>query len=665
MRARATGEILPVSRFRANPSTDPTFLSTASADVATHPKLARAAIIERGGERIGVLGVTPPDLANISSPGGVRVTGPAGATLVSPRTYDIDALAAHLQPTVDALKAAGCNKILLATQLQQIDNEKALARGLDGVDVIIAGGSGTIYVNDPANLLPGDSAAGAYPFLTTDKAGRTVAIVSTEGQCQYLGRLLVDFDADGNVLAAGGDTLPVTTARVEAVWGGGDPFAPGTRGAAVKAVTDVVGAVINAKDGLVLGRSGVFLEGRRTVVRQQESNLGNLSADANLWYARQYDPSVRVSLKNGGGIRNAIGSVDANGTPQPTRANQGVGKAAGDISRLDIEDSLKFNNALSLVTVTARQLKWLLEHGVAGSNGTGADRSTPGQFCQLGGVVVVVDLDRAPQTYSAAANVISSVNGGGRIRYVALLDDAGVPSEVLVSDGEVIDPDRTVRMVTLNFLANAGSAGSDFGGDSYPFPYINRLNGDPAYGRSDLSSPALTPPLPAGFPNRADFAAAGTEQDAFAEYLAAFHATLPFGLPETSSDLDRRIVQGQADSDGDGVGNGDETSLFVLGLDPDTANSPAQVRAIGRLMGLGRGEVVGNPSAFGLFTAPRADFRLDGLVLPLAADARVRLTLQSSPDLEAWTDEATVEEVRVDATQPTRFFRFRTEAVVP
>jgi hypothetical protein len=70
---------------------------------------------------------------------------------------------------VDSLRAAGCNKILLSSQLQQIDNEKALAQALDGVDIIVAGGSGTIYVNDPSNLLPGDKSAGRYPYITTDK----------------------------------------------------------------------------------------------------------------------------------------------------------------------------------------------------------------------------------------------------------------------------------------------------------------------------------------------------------------------------------------------------------------------------------------------------------------------------------------------------------------
>ncbi|MCU0748873.1 MAG: hypothetical protein MUF13_04925, partial [Akkermansiaceae bacterium] len=337
---RFTSAIRNTGAFAPHPNENYPGISTSP----TNAKLARSAIIERGGEKIGVLGVTPPDLASISSPGLVTVTGPTGAVVVSPRTYDIDALAAHLQPTIDALVAAGCNKIVMASQLQQIDNEKLLATKLRHVDIIVAGGSGTIYSNSGI-LQPGDTSAGAYPFTTTDLDGRTVAVVSGDGQYQYLGRLVVDFNAAGHITSvnSASDNIAVNAAAVTAQWGAADPYAVGTRGGTVKVVTDAVSAIINAKDGLIIGKSSVYLEGRRTNVRQQETNFGNLSADANLWYAKQVDSTVEVSLKNGGGIRNSIGAVSPLGVPGITAANPSAGKAAGDVSRLDLEDSLKFN----------------------------------------------------------------------------------------------------------------------------------------------------------------------------------------------------------------------------------------------------------------------------------------------------------------------------------
>lgn len=655
LNARFTSAIRNTGAFAPHPGENFPGISASP----TNAKLAKSAIIERGGEKIGVLGVTPPDLASISSPGLVTVTGPTGAVMVSPRTYDIDALALHIQPTIDALVAAGCNKIVLATQLQQIDNEKLLATKLRHVDIIVAGGSGTIYSNSGV-LQPGDVSAGAYPFSTTDLDGSIVAVVSGDGQYQYLGRLVVDFNAAGHITAVNNasDNIAVTAAAVTAQWGAADPYAVGTRGGTVKAVTDAVGAIINAKDGLILGKSSVYLEGRRTNVRQQETNFGNLSADANLWYAKNIDSTVEVSLKNGGGIRNSIGAVSNLGVPGITNANISAGKLAGDVSRLDLEDSLKFNNQLTLFTVTASELKILLEHAVAGSNGTGAANNSPGQFCQLGGIQVVADLAETPVSFTSATNVISAVNGGTRIRYAALLDSAGVVTEVIISNGIVLNPSRLVRMVTLNFLVN-GAAGSDFGGDNYPFPYLSRLSSvenrldlttDSSANAYTLATSTLAVPPAQG---------AGSEQDAFAEFMLAFHASTAFNKADTAVGLDRRILQGTTDSDTDGYSN--TLEVGSLGLDPDVANTSSQVNtALTNIRTAGRTDVTSNPRAYSLYTPSSIqDLRGTGNLLVQAQGANVTLTLpiQKSTTLGDWESAG-----ELDLTFPKienkEFYRF-------
>ena len=146
---------------------------------------------------------------------------------------------------------------------------------------------------------------------------------------------------------------------------------------------------MTAKDGNVFGETDVFLEGRRGEVRTEETNLGNLTADANLAYAKELDPSVTVSIKNGGGIRAPIGFISNDGDELPTQENGDI-KEEGEISQLDIENSLRFNNELSLLTVTAAELKQILEHAVAASGGD----ATPGQFPQ----VVVLNLALTPRT---------------------------------------------------------------------------------------------------------------------------------------------------------------------------------------------------------------------------------------------------------------------------
>ena len=118
-------------------------------------------------------------------------------------------------------------------------------------------------------------------------------------------------------------------------------------------------------------------------MRSQETNLGNLTADANLFAARTAAQPPVVSIKNGGGIRAQIGFVDAEtGSLLPPEANPVSGKQAGEVSQLDIENTLKFNNSLVLLTVTAAQLKSILEYAVAATTSSG----TPGRFPQVGGM---------------------------------------------------------------------------------------------------------------------------------------------------------------------------------------------------------------------------------------------------------------------------------------
>ena len=457
--------------------------------------------------RYGIVGATTPLVASISSTGGVTVQNPGAGT------NDMVALAAILQPTIDAMTGLGVDKIILVTHLQQFRLEQTLIGLLRDVDVVIAGGSDTILADGTDRLRAGDTAAGTYPFLTTNANGQPAAIVSTDGQYSYVGRLVVDFDASGvlvpgSIVAAQSGAFATDEQGVLDLWGNlTDPFAAGTKGGAVRALTDAVRGVVIAKDGVITGRASVFLEGRRSAVRTEETNLGVLTAEANLAVARGFDPAVLVSHKNGGGIRNPIGSIDGiTGELGPTLANPLSGKQAGEISQLDIEDSLRFNNALTLITVTRPQLKEVLEHAVASST-LGA---TPGQFGQFAGISFSFDRTRAV---------------GDRVRYAALTA-ADARSPVVVADGTIVGGEP-VRLVTLNFLAD--------GGDGYPFPAF--VAADPVLAdRVDLVNAGL----PAG---NFVFADAGTEQDAMAEYLFATYGTTPYDVEDTAVADDERIQQ--------------------------------------------------------------------------------------------------------------------------
>ena len=46
----------------------------------------------------------------------------------------------------------------------------------------------------------GDTAQGPYPIFTTDADGNPVAVVNTDGNYKYVGRLVVDFDENGVII---------------------------------------------------------------------------------------------------------------------------------------------------------------------------------------------------------------------------------------------------------------------------------------------------------------------------------------------------------------------------------------------------------------------------------------------------------------------------------
>lgn len=475
--------------------------------------IAPSIIIERNGEKIGVVGATTQALAKISSPGFTAVKGP--------QVDDMPALAGILQPVIDSLIAKeGVNKIILLAHLQQIANEKALAPLLNNVDIIISGGNHALTADGNDRLLAGHKATERYPIITKSKSNDPMVILNTTSEWKYVGRFVCDFDVNGKLLVENLDSnvngvYASDSITVKALWGTtANAFATGTKGTDVSTLCKAIGLVISAKDGNIIGKSNVFLEGRRNAVRTEETNLGNVTSDANLWYAKKYDPKVNISLKNGGGIRSAIGyvnSVGSNVTLERTQSNPLAGKSAGDISQLDVENSLRFNNSLVIVTVTASGVKRLIEHGISATK----PGVTPGQFPQVGGISFSYDTTKT---------------SGNKIWSMVTIDTLGKPTDTIVKYGKLVgDTSRTFKIVTLNFLANPSFAGSSVGGDNYPFPAVVKA-------RVDLDTAIKT----AG---TSSFAAIGREQDAFAEYMLAKHNTpsKAYSIRDTSLAGDTRI----------------------------------------------------------------------------------------------------------------------------
>lgn len=527
-------------------------------------KIVPSAVVTKGGEKIGLVGATTQIVEAISSTGGVEVKGFNGD---GSETNSMTLLAAQLQPVIDDLIAQGVNKIVLMSHLQQIGFEQVLAPLLKGVDIILAAGSNTRLgdADDVPVSFPGHAPdfAGDYPIKTAGADGKTTLIVNTDNEFTYLGRLVVDFDANGDIItqslaenAGINGAYASTDANVAAAWGDTDgdlsdtAFAEGTKGEQVDDITSAVQAVIAAKDGNVFGFTNVYLEGERNLVRNQETNLGNLTADANAYFADRAlgDVEFMVSIKNGGGIRAQIGSVDfQTGEKQAPIANDAAGKPEGGISQLDIENSLRFDNRLMVFDTTPAGLRAIIEHGVA-------VLGNQGRFPQIGGVEFSFDPD---------------LPAGARISDLALVNEAGETIAVLFDDGQMV-PNAPAKfsVVTLNFLAN--------GGDGYPI----KANGENF--RFLLDDGTLSPSVDESL-DFTTIAPANTvgEQQALKEFLQAFHNTAgtAYNEADTPAALDERIQNLNQREDGvlDGVtlkgAGGNDVFVGTDGADDLRANT--------------------------------------------------------------------------------------------
>ncbi|WP_210505721.1 bifunctional UDP-sugar hydrolase/5'-nucleotidase [Naasia sp. SYSU D00057] len=360
------------------------------------------------GEKVGIIGLTTPELPLLTSSRGV--------------TVDPD-LAAIANAQAAAYADAGVDKVILVSHLQDIDNEVALAAQLSGVDVIVGGGGHELLASagDPL-VANGVTPYGAYPLTPTDADGDVVPVVTTNALYTYVGRLVVNFDDKGELLSvddAQSRPVPVVAQGADAV----EPDA------AVNAeVVQPVQAYVDSLARQVIATSEVPLNGIRNDVRSRETNLGNLATDA-LLAAGQREAAAAgvtapvVALQNGGGIRNA--SV----------------LPVGPITALDTYTVLPFANFVGVApAMPVETFIAGVEHGLSAAV-TGGVLQPAGSFAQAAGYRVSYDPARP---------------AGSRI--VDLVLDDGT---VLVSGGVATGALDTISVATIDFLLR--------GSDGYPF----------------------------------------------------------------------------------------------------------------------------------------------------------------------------------------------------
>ena len=390
-------------------------------------KLCVSALTKAGaceGGVVGVVGTSPEDLKLLTR-GAANVSAPA----------DTAATRDALQPHVDALRGEGISVIVLLSHRQGVDSDLALvASGLVGVDVIVSGGGENLLASARHRLREGARrdalcdvvGVPCFPIVARAKDGAAVAVTATEGDLRSVGALALSFDDDGRLTGIENSSRPWPVDEESLL--------------ELRATVDkqLLGFELQVRDALlpfakVVGHTPVFLDGAREHVRNHETNLGDLSADALLRAARSARPDVVAAFRNGGGLRASI--------PGP------------DITLLDVHTALRFDSAVVVVDVSHRALWRTIEAALIGAGNNGNGR---GHFPQLSAGVELVYRTRGDDLRPLLTDgkVTGVVCDGARVKRLVLHHDKG--DVVVVDNGALPTPDARVAVATIDYLANGG-----------------------------------------------------------------------------------------------------------------------------------------------------------------------------------------------------------------
>ncbi len=408
-------------RFGANSALNP---------ARTSDGVNASTVVERGGQKIGIVGLTIAGKTKASS-------SPDPDT-----TFEDETQAA--QREIDRLRAQGINKIILMSHIGY-DYDLQVVPKLSGVDVVVGADSHTLLGPDTLRTTGVGTPAGAYPTRLANKDGKTVCVVQAWEYAQVVGELKVRFDANGDVASCAGTPHVLI----------GDSFTIGGKAAtdaeaqALKASVAATGflrttapsaaatsvlqpfkdrvAVFNQKlvatvpqelcSRRVPGGVGTVDYGRSSAACNTEGSVSlrggdiqQLVAQAYLEVANAQYGGADISLQSGGGVRIPL---------------------TGNVTAAQVIQVLPFGNKLFRLDITGAEVKSMLEDGLEAVYGTGG---STGPYPYTGGL---------------RYDVNASAAFGQRVSNIEVRDARS-------GNWAALDAARTYKLFVLSFNATGG-----------------------------------------------------------------------------------------------------------------------------------------------------------------------------------------------------------------
>jgi 5'-nucleotidase len=283
----------------------------------------KSIILERGGRKIGIIGVILRETAEIAKTGKLKFTN------------EIDAIRSESEN----LRQRGVNIIIVLSHCG-LDRDREIAFEMgDHVDVIVGGHSHTfLCTTKDDEKCPGDDIpAGPYPIVITPRTSGTdrkvVLIVHASAFTKYVGNLIVSFDAAGHVQNFDGNPIFLSNAIKKNV--------------EMETELAVWRREVKREGQRIVGYTNVDLMHREC--RHGECKLGSFATDA-------FVHETQLELPNYAGYAAIIQSAGMRNSFQ-----------RGAITYADIVSFMPFEDTLDIVELSGDALRQVFEHSVSKS----------------------------------------------------------------------------------------------------------------------------------------------------------------------------------------------------------------------------------------------------------------------------------------------------------
>lgn len=359
-------------------------------------------IIEKNGVKIGFVGITTPYTISSSSPLSFK---DENGNWIYGFCADEDGtlLYSTVQKSIDDAKAAGADIVIAVGHCGTWEDDRydkysatEIIANISGIDAFIDGHSHDVYSR-----------------TVKDKSGNDVILQQTGTKLARIGTIYLDNSADNAVSAK-------LVERADYSVTTDDTSAEYAEHARIQALIEEINAVNEQAINQVVAHTeyGIYVNdpdtGKR-MVRNHETNMGNMVSDAFRWYA-----GTDIAMANGGGLR-------ANLTK-------------GDITYGDVIAIVPFNNQIDVAAITGQQLLDIIENGVS------KYPEEQGGFMHMSGVEYELHSYINSSVKLDVNNQFVSVDGEYRVKNVMV-------------NGEPLVLDKIYTLAAIDYYLEAGGNG--------------------------------------------------------------------------------------------------------------------------------------------------------------------------------------------------------------